>query len=319
MFKIGSVELENPFVLAPLAGITDAVMRTLCEQQGAAMTCTEMISAKGIYYGDKKTIKLAYIPEGAKPTAIQIFGSEPEIMAYAARKLDSLTNAVIDINMGCPVPKVVKNGDGSALLSNTKLVYEVTKAVVENSSKPVTVKIRKGFDNRNVNAVENALAIEEAGAKAITVHGRTRDQYYSGKADWDIITDVKSAVSIPVIGNGDVFSFQDGIKILDETGCDAVMVARGAMGNPWIFRELIAAYRGDNPLPQPTKEEKISMMTNHLDMLCKLKGEKIAVKEFRKFVVWYTKGMKGCSHVRKEINHIETKKHMKEVLSIEEW
>ncbi|HHW95067.1 MAG TPA: tRNA dihydrouridine synthase DusB [Mogibacterium sp.] len=319
MLKIGNLELQNPFVLAPLAGITDAVMRSLCEQQGAAMTYTEMISAKGIYYGDKKTVQLAYIPDNAGPTAIQIFGSEPEVMAYAAGKLDKLANSVLDINMGCPVPKVFKNGDGSALLANPAQVYEVTKAVVENSSKPVTVKIRKGLTSQNINAVENALAIEAAGAKAITVHGRTRNQYYGGKADWDIIAEVKSAVSIPVIGNGDVFSASDGIRMLKETACDAVMVARGAMGNPWIFRELIREYKGESKASEPTREEKISMMMEHLELLCKLKGEEIAVKEFRKFVVWYTKGMRGSSHVRQKINHVNTKEQMKEVLNSEEW
>lgn len=319
MLRIGNLELQNPFILAPLAGITDAVMRSLCEQQGAAMTYTEMISAKGIYYGDKKTAQLAYIPDNAGPTAIQIFGSEPEVMAYAAGEFDKLTNAVIDINMGCPVPKVVKNGDGAALLVDSKQVYEVTKAVVENSSKPVTVKIRKGLTPQNINAVENALAIEAAGAKAITVHGRTRNQYYGGKADWDIIAEVKSAVSIPVIGNGDVFSASDGIRMLKETGCDAVMVARGAMGNPWIFRDLASEYKGEPQASPPTREEKISMMLEHLELLCKLKGEEIAVKEFRKFVVWYTKGMRGCSRVRQEINHVNTKEQMKEVLNSEEW
>ncbi len=319
MLKIGSVEIENPFVLAPLAGITDAVMRGLCEEQGAAMTYTEMISAKGIYYGDNKTAKLAYIPEGSKPTAIQIFGSEPEVMGYAARELDKLPNAILDINMGCPVPKVFRNGDGSALLDNTELVYKVTKAVVDNSTKPVTVKIRKGITENNINAVENALAIEEAGAKAIAIHGRTRNQYYSGKADWSIIADVKTSLSIPVIGNGDVFSADDGIRMMKETGCDLVMVARGALGNPWIFRDLARAYRNEEGLPAPDRQERISMMIRHLEMLCEYKGEDTGVKEFRKFVVWYTKGMKGCSHIRQEINHIDNKEQMKEVLSIEEW
>ena len=306
--KIGNVELASPYLLAPLAGITDAVMRQLCEEQGAAMTYTEMVSAKGLYYGDRKTPLLTLIPENAGPTAIQIFGSEPEIMAEAARKLDGLENVILDINMGCPVPKVVKNGDGSALMQNPDLVYEIVKATSAASSKPVTAKIRSGFDEEHKNAVEVAKAIEAGGAAAVAVHGRTRSQYYSGKADWKIIKDVKEAVSIPVIGNGDVMSFADGERMMAETGCDFVMIARGAMGNPWIFSGTT-----------PDRDERIEMMIRHLGMLVELKGEKVAVKEFRKFVVWYTKGLHGAARLRQAVNYIDIEKQMREVLLSENW
>lgn len=308
MNKIANIEFSSSLFLAPLAGITDAVMRELCAEEGAALTYTEMISAKGIFYGDKNTSKLAYIPENAGPTAIQIFGSEPEVMAYAAKKLNGLSNCILDINMGCPVPKVVKNGDGSALLLNPDKVYDVVKATVEASEKPVTAKIRKGFDFDNINAVEIAKAVESAGASAITVHGRTRTQYYTGNADWNIIKDVKKQITIPVIGNGDVKSPADAERMMKETGCDFVMIGRGALGNPWVFSGA-----------SPDKEGKIAMMIRHLDMLADLKGEKTAVKEFRKFVVWYTKGMQGAARLRQAVNYIETLNQMKEVIELETW
>ena len=312
--NIGKLTLKSPWVLAPMAGFTDAVMRTLCEEQGAALTYTEMVSAKGLYYGGTKTGNLTYIPEGAGPTAIQIFGSEPDIMAYAAQRLDSLPNEVLDINMGCPVPKVVRNGDGSALMNDPDLVCEIVKAASSATEKPVTVKIRKGFDKPN--AVEVALAAQEGGAAAVCVHGRTRGQYYSGESDRGIIKDVKDALSIPVIASGDVVDVETGMSMLAETGCDMVMIGRGALGNPWLFRELDAAYRGLEIPPRPSDDERIAMMIRHLEMLCLFKGETTGVKEFRKYIIRYTKGMHGAAAIRRRANDAISLEEMKEVIQI---
>ena len=314
--KIGTLQLKNPWFLAPLAGFTDAVMRTLCEEQGAALTYTEMVSAKGLYYGGKGTNELTYIPEGAGPTVIQIFGSEPDVMAFAARELESHPNAILDINMGCPVPKVVRNGDGSALMKDPALVHDIVKAVTAATGKPVTIKIRKGFDESTANAVEVALAAQEGGASAVCVHGRTRSQYYSGTVDRGIIKDVKDALRIPVIASGDVTDAASGMSMLEETGCDMVMIGRGALGNPWIFRELDAAFKGEEIPPRPTDEERIAMMIRHLEMLCNLKGEITGVKEFRKYIVRYTKGMQGAASMRRRANDTASLKDMKEVIEI---
>lgn len=302
--RIGSLKLDNPFLLAPLAGITDAPMRRLCHRQGAALTYTEMVSCKGMWYGDRNTGKLLYTYRDEQPVGYQIFGHEPEVMAYAAREISSMPGKLIDINFGCPVPKIVKNGEGSALLKNPDLIYDIVAAVVKNTDKPVTAKIRTGWDKDSINAVEVAHAVSAAGASAIAVHARTREQYYSGKADWSMIAAVKRAVDIPVIGNGDVTDGNAAISMMDETGCDLVMIGRGALGNPWIFREALAAWRGEEIPPQPSKDEKKAMMISHLQDLTELKGEYAAVREMRKHVGWYLKGVPGAAAFRGMVNNI---------------
>lgn len=325
--RIGDLQLETPFLLAPLAGITDAPMRCICKAQGAALLYSEMVSAKGLWYGDAKTEKLLKIHEDEGPVAFQIFGSEPEIISAAILKLDKYKNVLIDINMGCPVPKVVKNGEGSALLKDPELIYELVRTAVNASEKaalsknegdlnihpkPITVKIRKGWDDNNVNAVEVAKAVEAAGASAIAVHGRTREQFYDGKADWDIIKKVKNAVNIPVIGNGDIFTGYDAIEMMKQTDCDMVMIARGALGNPWIFREAVALYNGETVPDRPSKSEIIDMMDHHLEFLVSEKGEKKAVFEMRKHAAWYSKGMFGSAEFRRKINNTMTIEEMKQ-------
>jgi len=312
--RIGNVILDNPFFLAPLAGITDAPFRRICKEQGAGLVYSEMVSAKGLYYNDKATERLLRIHDEEKPTAFQIFGSEPEIIGFAAKHLSDRANCILDINMGCPVPKVVRNGEGSALLKDPGLVETVVKAAVTNAGKPVTVKIRIGWDAGSINAVEIARVIEEAGAAAIGVHGRTREQYYSGKADWDVIRQVKKAVSIPVIGNGDVFSGYDAIRLMEETGCDFVMVARGALGNPWIFREAIALWGGKPAPPPPGLEEKVDLIIKHFDLLLEEKGEYAAVREMRKHAGWYIKGIPGSAELRRKLNSITNADILKETI-----
>lgn len=301
---IGGVPLRNPFLLAPLAGITDAPTRRLSQRMGAALTCTEMVSGKGLWYKDKNTHRLLMMYDDEGPVAIQIFGHEPEVLAFTARQLEPLPNAMVDINMGCPVPKVVRNGEGAALLQNPDLVYDLTSAVVHNTTKPVTVKIRAGWDAASINAVEVAHAVSAAGAAAITVHGRTREQFYSGKADWSVIAAVKAAVSIPVIGNGDVTDGPSALRMMAETGCDFVMIGRAALGNPWIFRELIAAWEGQPPPAPPTMAEKRTMMLTHFQDMLALKGEYAAVREMRKHVGWYLKGVPGAAAFRGAVNQI---------------
>ncbi len=317
MLKIGNLKLDNPFVMAPLAGITDLPMRRLVREQGAAMVFSEMISAKGLWYKDKGTERLLATEPAEQPLMYQLFGSEPEIMAYAARELKDRPNAGIDINMGCPVPKVVKNGEGSALLKTPELLYDIVKAVVDNAGKPVTGKIRIGWDDDSINAVEIAKAIEEAGAAAVSVHGRTRMQFYAGNADWDMIRQVKEAVNIPVFGNGDVFTGEDALRLMAETGCDGVMIARGALGNPWIFRDAIALWKGEEKPQEPSTEEKIQMMLRHLDDLAEHKSEYAAVREMRKHVGWYLKGVHGSAAIRRKVNSINDLEELrKELLSL---
>ena len=312
--KIGDITLESPFLLAPLAGITDAPMRRICSMQGAALVYSEMISAKGLRYKDKNTERLLYMYEDEGPVALQLFGSEPEIMRFAAAKLEERKNVILDVNMGCPVPKVVKNGEGSALLQNPELAGRIIEAMVKETGKPVTAKIRMGWDEHSVNAVEVAKILKQAGASAVAVHGRTREQYYTGKADWDIIREVKRAVDIPVIGNGDIFSGRDAIDMIEKTGCDFVMIARGALGNPWIFAEAKALWEGKEPPKAPDANEKREMLEKHFCDLLELKGEYAAVREMRKHTGWYLKGMPGAAAMRREINQITDAQELKDKL-----
>ncbi|EOC99778.1 tRNA dihydrouridine synthase DusB [Caldisalinibacter kiritimatiensis] len=314
--KIGNVQVDNKVFLAPMAGITDMAFRVICKEMGAGLVYTEMVSSRGLYYGDKKTELLMKIDSSEHPVSLQIFGSEPNIMSEIVYKNlnDREDIDIIDINMGCPTPKIVKNGDGSALLKEPKLAGEVIEAVVKASNKPVTVKIRAGWDKDNINAVEIAKIAEEKGACAIGVHGRTREQFYSGEADWEIIKQVKENVSIPVIGNGDIFEPEDAKRMLDYTGCDAVMIGRGSRGNPWIFKRTVVLLERGELLPAPRDEEKIDMALKHLELLIQLKGERVAVKEMRKHIGWYTKGMKNSSDMRRKINTINHYKELKEEL-----
>lgn len=313
-FKIGNVTLETPFMLAPLAGITDKAMRSLCSKQGASLVYTEMVSAKGLYYGDRKSRKLLEIGEDEGLVAFQLFGSDPEILSFAVKELENEKNPVVDLNVGCPVPKIVKNGEGSALLKKLDTLYDVVSAMVKATDKPVTAKIRMGFERGTNTAVETAKVLEAAGAAAVTVHGRTREQYYEGKADWQVIADVKKALKIPVIGNGDVMSGRDAVDMMEQTGCDAVMMARGAMGNPWIFRDAVAMWR-DGVLPDPpTDEERLAMLIKHFELIIADKGERIAVREIRKHIGWYVKGMHGATTLRRMTNQIADAVEMKETI-----
>ena len=313
--KIGDLQLDTPFVLAPLAGITDKAMRSLCAKQGASLVYTEMVSGKGLWYGDRKSRKLLEIGEDEGLVAYQLFGSDPEIMAHAVKDLKDEKNPLVDLNVGCPVPKVVKNGEGSALLKKLDLLHDVVEAMVKNAGKPVTAKIRMGFERGTNTAVETAKVLESAGVAAVAVHGRTREQFYEGKADWDVIGEVKAAVSVPVIGNGDVMSGQDAIDMMERTGCDGVMMARGALGNPWIFRDATALWKGEELPVAPTDEERIKMLLKHLELIIEDKGERIAVREIRKHVGWYIKGMHGAAAFRREVNQIDDAQKMKAAIS----
>ncbi|MBQ7943776.1 MAG: tRNA dihydrouridine synthase DusB [Lachnospiraceae bacterium] len=303
---IGNVTLDNNVILAPMAGVTDLPFRLLCKEQGAGLLCMEMVSAKAVHYNNKNTDALMEIHPEEMPVSLQLFGSEPDIMAETAKRIEERPFAFLDVNMGCPVPKVVNNREGSALMKEPKLVREIVTALVKAIDKPVTVKIRKGFDDDHVNAVEIAKIIEDSGAAAIAVHGRTREQYYSGKADWDIIRQVKEAVSIPVIGNGDVTGALSAKQMLDETGCDGIMVGRACQGNPWIFRE-ITQYLDTGIVPaRPSAEEVCDVILRHAALQLQYKGEYTAVREMRKHVSWYTTGYPHSAKLRQKVNEMET-------------
>ena len=303
--KIGNLELKNKVFLSPMAGVTDLPFRLICKEQGCGLLYTEMINGKALCYDDENTKKMLKIEEEEHPVAVQIFGSEPEFMGRAAEIMNDYSNEILDINMGCPAPKVVKNGDGSALMKNPKLAEEALRAVVKNSKKPVTLKIRKGWDDNSVNAVEIAKIAEDCGISALAIHGRTREQFYTGKADWDIIAEIKKNLSIPVIGNGDVFTIEDSINMLDKTGCDAIMIGRGAQGNPWIFKRINHYMNTGEILPEPTLNEKISTAIKHLKLAVEEHGEYVAVREMRKHIAWYLKGLRNSAKLRDEINKIE--------------
>lgn len=312
--KIGNVLLENRYILGPMAGVTDLPFRLLCKEQGAGLLCMEMVSAKAILYNNKNTESLLQIHPDETPVSLQLFGSDPKIVSEMAKRIEERPFSILDINMGCPVPKVVRNGEGSALMKNPKLVYELVHAVVEAIEKPVTVKIRKGFDEEHVNAVEIARIAEEAGAAAIAVHGRTREQYYSGSADWEIIRQVKEAVQIPVIGNGDVTSGERAAALREQTGCDGVMIARGAQGNPWIFSDLLEYEETGAFPPRPDVDEIRSTMLRHARLQIEYKGSYIGIREMRKHVAWYTKGVHGAARLREQINKVESYEELEDLL-----
>lgn len=308
---IGTVVLDNPVILAPMAGVTDLPFRLLCREQGAGLVCMEMVSAKAIYYGNKNTEDLMEIHPQEMPASLQLFGSDPEIISEMAKRIEERPFSILDINMGCPVPKVVNNGEGSALMKNPKLVEEILSRLVKAVQKPITVKIRKGFDEEHVNAVEIAKIAESCGVAAVAVHGRTRAQYYSGAADWDIIADVKNAVSIPVIGNGDVDSPRKAQQLLEHTGCDGVMIGRAAQGNPWIFREIVSFLENDTIPAEPSNQEKKELILRHASLQLEYKGEYTGVREMRKHLSWYTTGMPHSARFRQTINSMESMEELR--------
>jgi nifR3 family TIM-barrel protein len=311
---IGSVTLENNLILAPMAGVTDLPFRLLCKEQGAGLLCMEMVSAKAILYKNKNTEELMAIDPREVPVSLQLFGSDPDIVSQIAHQIEERPFDILDINMGCPVPKIVNNGEGSALMKNPKLAGEIIGKTVKAINKPVTVKIRKGFDENHVNAVEMARIAEANGAAAIAVHGRTREQFYSGKADWDIIRQVKEAVSIPVIGNGDLLTAEDVVAMYEQTGCDGFMVGRGAQGNPWIFIQILHAFETGEQLQKPTFAEVRDMMLRHAKMMIEFKGEYTGIREIRKHGAWYTAGYPNSAKLRVMINEVETYEQLESLL-----
>ena len=312
--RIGNVEIEKPLLLAPMAGVTDLPFRLLCKEQGAGLVCTEMVSAKAILYKNKNTGLLMAIDERERPAALQLFGCEPETMAEAARQIQERNFDILDVNMGCPVPKVVNNGEGSALMKDPRLAGEIVRALVKAVKKPVTVKIRKGFDEDQVNAVEMARILEDAGAAAIAVHGRTREQFYSGKADWEIIRRVKEAVSIPVIGNGDVDSPEKAAAMFRETGCDGVMIARGAQGNPWIFSRTLRYLEEGVLLPPPDRQAVKKMIFRHMEMLIAAKGTYTGIREMRRACGLVHRGLPPFRKAAGKINTVESPEELREAL-----
>ena len=312
--KIGSVELPNPVILAPMAGVSDLPFRMLCREQGAGLVCMEMVSAKAIAYHNRNTEKLMETDEREHPVSLQLFGSEPDLMAEIAAQIEERPFDILDINMGCPVPKIVGNGEGSALMKNPKLIEEIITKVSRAVKKPLTVKFRKGFDDDHVNAVEIARIAEASGAAAVAVHGRTREQFYSGKADWEIIRQVKEAVSIPVIGNGDVDSPEKAKALLEETGCDGVMIGRAARGNPWLFYRVSEYLETGKAPEKPSKEEVKEMMLRHARMQVEHKGDYTGIREMRKHISWYTTGLPGSAKLRGRINSVESLEEMEALL-----
>ncbi len=310
MINIGNVALSSNVIMAPMAGVTDTAYRVLLKEQGAGLTCTEMVSAKGIFYKNKNNKMILQTAPDEHPVAVQLFGSDPVIMASMAERIAEDFD-IIDVNMGCPVPKIVNNGEGSALMKTPDLAGRILSTMVRVLSKPVTVKFRKGFDDRHVNAVEFAKMAEQSGVSAITIHGRTRSQMYAGNADWDIIRAVKEAVSIPVFGNGDIFTPEDAKRMMDETGVDGVAIARGAKGNPWLIRRTIHYLETDELLPEPELSEKKEMMIRHAELMVEYKGERIAIQEMRKHLAWYTAGIPGSAKLRSEMNSLNTLEELK--------
>lgn len=312
--QIGNVTLENNLILAPMAGVTDLPFRLLCKEKGAGLLCMEMVSAKAILYKNKNTQALLEIDPRENPVSLQLFGSDPDIISQIAHEIEDRPFDILDINMGCPVPKIVNNGEGSALMKNPRLAGEIIEKTVKAVKKPVTVKIRKGFDEEHINAVEMAKIAEQSGAAAVAVHGRTREQFYLGKADWDIIRQVKEAVSIPVIGNGDLLTAEDVIAMKEQTGCDGFMIGRGAQGNPWIFEQILHYFKTGEHLKKPSAEEVTDMILRHAKMMLDFKGEYIGIREIRKHAAWYTAGYPNSAKLRVAINAIESYAELEELL-----